>query len=180
MWTTAVAPECVAKPTAEVDSSGNMVARPKRASTPPLSSETVDADVGWKAEQTLARLAEDQRLSNAAVLRELGDLAEGDPATDDIVSEQSAESSSDEDRVDLLLKGEVAGRAVYRSPAFWSDTSLAYVHSKYGTFHLGKLDCPDLLACGRAVGPSYRVVQAGETVTIPKCRICFGSLPDAA
>ena len=59
-------------------------------------------------------------------------------------------------------------------PAEAGDASLVWVHKKYGTFHLAKYEDPNQVACGRFAADKYRVLMLGETVGLPKCRICFG------
>ena len=160
----------------EIDEAGFMIPKPKAMMQKPNQE-----DFAMVAERELQKLANDQKVLNKQVVERLGISAfpdqEQDEEEDDLRKEVSAsdEESTDEDKAERLVRGRCSESKHLRGPAVLADETMVWRHVKFGTFHLGKLASPDVLACGRSTIERYAAVQFGEEVTLPRCRVCFGS-----
>jgi hypothetical protein len=182
MWTgpSEAAGEVVSAVTGGVrplDEQGFMV--PKAKAHPAVR---MSADHDLVAERVLLSLAEDQRKLNSDYMQMFGkevlsSLEESAKQSGPEVEVQSAseDESTDEEKVERLVHNRSSSSAYMRGPATLADETMVWRHVKYGTFHLGKLDSPDTLACGRATADRYSVLPFGEPVSLPRCRVCFGS-----
>ena len=151
-----------------------MVPTAKSGSVPvPRPLQTEKANEDFLADQALERMAEVTLAANVDVVESNRSDGASVAKADEAESASSEESSSDEERSRLTLQNKVS-KTLYRMPAESGDASVVWVHMKYGTFHMAKFEDPNQLACGRVSADKYRVLKFGETIGLPKCRVCFG------
>ena len=134
------------------------------------------------AELALAELAGDQLRANKNFVQRFPEeifrpvvLGSAEDGQEDGASSPSEEESTDEDKAERIIVQRAREMGVGRAPASLADESLVFKHVKYGTFHYGKIGQPFELACGRAVSDRYEAARSGAIITLPRCRVCFGS-----
>ena len=160
----------------EVDAAGFVLPKPKA-----MAKRVAEDELAVQAERALEHIVEDQKAQNKEFLQKFPDclnpeVQKADGPEEESMSEPSEESSTDDEKAEREIKAKVLITRLGRAPAFLRDDDVCFRHVKYGTFHLGHVADPNLLACGRLIQDRYVVMKVGEQVTLPRCRICFGTL----